>query len=173
MSETLIGVALVTLVGVGHGFLIGEAKGWLNDILRRYAKKASVKIPGDHATDTSDEWDAELASLVDRPIRALLFAGGLRRASRTITSYLEITDPGSMGVDIGELIHGKTGIAADVKPAKWGLTPITQDALMWEALADECITLGVTEDELVSFAVLYYLADRDSGRVARGLPPSS
>ncbi len=31
--------------------------------------------------------------------------------------------------------------------------------------------LGVSVEELASYAVLYYLADGDSGRIARRLPP--
>jgi hypothetical protein len=44
------------------------------------------------------------------------------------------------------------------------------DAFAWEALAAESADLEVQVDELVTFSVLYYLADRDSGRIARNLP---
>ena len=37
----------------------------------------------------------------------------------------------------------------------------------WEAIAEEAAREGLTVDELVGFAVLYYLADVDSGRIAR------
>lgn len=40
-----------------------------------------------------------------------------------------------------------------------------------EALEEESAQQGVPVEELVRFAVLYYLADRDSGRIARRLPP--
>jgi hypothetical protein len=43
-------------------------------------------------------------------------------------------------------------------------------AFTWEALGEECAKLGMSIEELVSFSVLYYLADRDSGRIARRLP---
>lgn len=36
-----------------------------------------------------------------------------------------------------------------------------------EALARESARLGVSREELASFSVLYYLADGDSGRIAR------
>ncbi len=36
-----------------------------------------------------------------------------------------------------------------------------------ESVEEEAIRLGVPVQELVSFAVLYYLADVDSGRIAR------
>jgi hypothetical protein len=44
------------------------------------------------------------------------------------------------------------------------------DAFMSEALAEECARLGVSLEQLASFSVLYYLADCDSGRVARRVP---
>jgi hypothetical protein len=47
------------------------------------------------------------------------------------------------------------------------------DRFAGEALADEAAALGVSIEELATFAVLYYLADLDSGRIARRLPPSS
>jgi hypothetical protein len=39
------------------------------------------------------------------------------------------------------------------------------------ALIEESARLGVTVEELVTFAVLYYLADPDGRRVAREIPP--
>lgn len=41
----------------------------------------------------------------------------------------------------------------------------------WEALEQEAARLGVSIEELASYGVLYYLADGDSGRIARRLPP--
>jgi hypothetical protein len=38
------------------------------------------------------------------------------------------------------------------------------------ALEQESERLGVSQEELVRFALLYYLADIDSGRTARGIP---
>jgi hypothetical protein len=46
------------------------------------------------------------------------------------------------------------------------------DGFAYEAIAEEASRLGVPVEELVTFAVLYYLADRDSGRIARRIPPS-
>jgi hypothetical protein len=43
----------------------------------------------------------------------------------------------------------------------------------WEALEQESAKQGVSIAELASFAVLYYLADGDSGRIARRLRPPS
>lgn len=42
----------------------------------------------------------------------------------------------------------------------------------WEAIEEESTRLGVSVEEFVSFAVLYYLADIDSGRVSRRITRS-
>lgn len=39
-----------------------------------------------------------------------------------------------------------------------------------EMLESQCAELGVSESELVRYALLYYLADLDSGRIARSIP---
>lgn len=44
------------------------------------------------------------------------------------------------------------------------------DGFAWEAVQHESARLGVSEEELVAYAVVYYLADLDSGRVARRIP---
>jgi hypothetical protein len=44
------------------------------------------------------------------------------------------------------------------------------DDFAWEALAEEAGAMNVPVEELGHFALLYYLADRDSGRIARRLP---
>lgn len=41
------------------------------------------------------------------------------------------------------------------------------DGFAAEAIDEEAERLGVSIDELVAFSVLYYLADVDSGRIAR------
>ena len=46
------------------------------------------------------------------------------------------------------------------------------DVFAWEAVQTESTRLGVTAEELVAFSVLYYLADVDSGRVARRIARS-
>jgi len=50
-----------------------------------------------------------------------------------------------------------------------GLT-VRVEGFALEALERESARMGVPIDELVSFAVMYYLADVDSGRIARQLP---
>ena len=37
----------------------------------------------------------------------------------------------------------------------------------WEAIRDQAAEEGMTVEEIISFSVLYYLADCDSGRIAR------
>jgi hypothetical protein len=44
------------------------------------------------------------------------------------------------------------------------------DGLASRELARESERTGVSADELASFAILYYLADVDSGRIARRIP---
>jgi hypothetical protein len=47
------------------------------------------------------------------------------------------------------------------------------DSFTHEALEQGAAQLGVPVEEVVRFAVLYYLADHDSGRIARRLPSLS
>jgi hypothetical protein len=44
------------------------------------------------------------------------------------------------------------------------------DGFTREALMEESSRLGVTTDDLAVFAILYYLADLDSKRIARRIP---
>jgi hypothetical protein len=44
------------------------------------------------------------------------------------------------------------------------------DDFAWDAIQDESAELGIAAEELIVFSVLYYLADRDSGRIARRIP---
>jgi hypothetical protein len=46
------------------------------------------------------------------------------------------------------------------------------DEFAWRATEEECTRLGVSAPELATFALLYYLADLDSGRIARQIPPA-
>ncbi len=46
------------------------------------------------------------------------------------------------------------------------------DGFAREVIEEECARLGVSVEELVAFATLYYLADVDSGRVARRISRS-
>ncbi len=46
------------------------------------------------------------------------------------------------------------------------------ESFAWEAIDDEAAREGVTIEDLVAFSVLYYLADIDSGRIARQISKS-
>lgn len=54
---------------------------------------------------------------------------------------------------------GEVGVERDVT--------LRLDSFAWEAIEEECARTGVSAQELVRFSVLYYLADLDSGRIAR------
>lgn len=68
------------------------------------------------------------------------------------------TDSSSFGFDCDSYAHPRIELTLDL------------DAFGREALEEECAHLGVSVEALASFAVLYYLADIDSGRIARALP---
>ena len=46
------------------------------------------------------------------------------------------------------------------------------DGFAWRSLAEEAARDDLTVEELVTFSVLYYLADRDSGRMSRRIASS-
>ncbi len=46
------------------------------------------------------------------------------------------------------------------------------DEFAWEALDAESVRLGVSVEDLLAFSLLYYLADLDSGRIARNITRS-
>jgi hypothetical protein len=56
-------------------------------------------------------------------------------------------------------------------PAERSLTA-RLDGFAWQALEQESARLGVPVEEMITFSVLYYLADIDSGRIARQIPKS-
>lgn len=49
---------------------------------------------------------------------------------------------------------------------------LTLEGFAWETLDKEAAREGVTTDELITFSVLYYLADVDSGRISRRITRS-
>jgi hypothetical protein len=49
---------------------------------------------------------------------------------------------------------------------------LTLEGFAWETLDEEAAREGITADELITFSVLYYLADVDSGRIARRITRS-
>ena len=51
-----------------------------------------------------------------------------------------------------------------------GSVTLRLDGFAWESVEQESSRLGIPVEELIAFAVLYYLADLDSGRIARRVP---
>jgi len=49
---------------------------------------------------------------------------------------------------------------------------LTLEGYAWETLDEEAEREGITTDELITFSVLYYLADIDSGRISRRITRS-
>lgn len=49
---------------------------------------------------------------------------------------------------------------------------LTLDGFAWETLDEEAAREGITTDELITFSILYYLADIDSGRISRRITRS-
>jgi hypothetical protein len=47
------------------------------------------------------------------------------------------------------------------------------DRFAWEAIEEEADRVGVPIEDLIVFSTLYYLADLDSGRIARRISLSS
>ena len=71
---------------------------------------------------------------------------------------------------IGVCADDSPGARGDIKASIPRKVTLKLDAFGWEALEEQAIKLGVSIEELASFSVLYYLADHDSGRIARLLP---
>ncbi len=49
---------------------------------------------------------------------------------------------------------------------------VRMDGFAWEAIEEQCASLGVSVEEFMAFSALYYLADIDSGRVSRQIARS-
>jgi len=63
-----------------------------------------------------------------------------------------MTSPGPSKIEAGAVVRN---------------VELRMDRFGWEALERQSGALGVPEEELLRFALLYYIADIDSGRVAR------
>jgi len=44
------------------------------------------------------------------------------------------------------------------------------DGFAWETIAEQSAQMGVSVEELATHAIMYYVADLDSGRIARRIP---
>jgi hypothetical protein len=49
---------------------------------------------------------------------------------------------------------------------------LSLDQFVWQAIDEEARREGCTTEEMITFSVLYYLADLDSGRIARKISRS-
>jgi hypothetical protein len=49
---------------------------------------------------------------------------------------------------------------------------LTLESFAWDTLDEEAEREGITTEELITFSVLYYLADVDSGRISRRITRS-
>ena len=89
----------------------------------------------------------------------------LQRRSHRPRSLAVLASPSAAsGVPAGDT-HANTDVHA---PRSLTLDVGT---FAWSALEAESAHQGVSVEELVRFSILYYLADSDSGRIARRLPP--
>jgi hypothetical protein len=64
----------------------------------------------------------------------------------------------------------RSGGAARKVPRLPGSISLPLDGLAYRELERESTRHGVPLEQLASFAILYYLADVDSGRIARRIP---
>lgn len=69
---------------------------------------------------------------------------------------------------------GSRGASAEEQRGPHGERSLTlrMDGFAWEAIEQQCDSLGVSVEEFIAFSTLYYLADIDSGRVARQIARS-
>ena len=66
------------------------------------------------------------------------------------------------------MMQGQPAVNRDEQPQSGTRTLELQlDAFAWTAIEQEAAEQGVSVRELATFAVLYYLADVDSGRISR------
>jgi hypothetical protein len=63
----------------------------------------------------------------------------------------------------------KRSQSGDGQPPPVRALTLRFDDFAWEAINEEAHRLGVSNEDLARFSVLYYLADLDSGRIARGV----
>jgi hypothetical protein len=70
----------------------------------------------------------------------------------------------------GGAFVGKPNQTSAGQPRGTKQLTLSLDAFAWEAISEESTRLGISVEELARFSVLYYLADLNSGRVARRFP---
>ena len=96
MTSTVV-IAVLAAFGGGlvrailAGLLGAELKGMLNERLKRHVRRIAVTLPPEQSADLEAEWLAELATLQDRPLRAVAFARGLAVAARGLSELARDT----------------------------------------------------------------------------------
>jgi hypothetical protein len=61
--------------------------------------------------------------------------------------------------------------ADDLRDARGAQSVTLQlDGFAWETIAEQSAQMGVSVEELATHAIMYYVADLDSGRIARRIP---
>jgi hypothetical protein len=71
---------------------------------------------------------------------------------------------------VDEAVDAENGGGAKHDTVQQRELTISLDKFAWSAITEEARRLGISTEELARFSVLYYLADLDSGRIARRLP---
>jgi hypothetical protein len=74
----------------------------------------------------------------------------------------------------GTSAGGSKGAPAEERGGERGERTVTlrMEGFAWEAIEQQCDAAGVSVEEFLVFSALYYLADVDSGRVARQIARS-
>jgi hypothetical protein len=66
----------------------------------------------------------------------------------------------------GSPAGGRQGVRGERKLA------LRLEGFAWEAIEEQSASLGVSVEDFIAFSTLYYLADLDSGRIARQITRS-
>lgn len=86
LSLAMAGLAALWVLRQLAGSLLGqELRGSIPEVVDRMARRAADLLPDEDRDRYRSTWLAELEALRDKPLSALLFARGLRRAARTIS----------------------------------------------------------------------------------------
>jgi hypothetical protein len=91
------------------GPLIGQqVKGSVPDYTADRARAAAKLLPSELAEQYEDDWLAELHALVDKPLSAIRYAHGLRRAARRIASQAPGFDRRRLSLPTVESLRRRT-----------------------------------------------------------------
>lgn len=86
LSLAVAGLVALWILRQLAGSLLGqELRGSIPEVVDRMARRAADLLPDEDRDRYGSTWLAELEALRDKPLSALLFARGLRRAAHTIS----------------------------------------------------------------------------------------